>query len=129
MTLQSRTRFQACTVGAVLGLTALGTGTGTVMNPADAAPISTSAPAADPRKDPVAMEKAFIALWNEQRFDEILGYYAEDALFAPPNHDLIRGPAAIIAYMKTLRPLLGQLKAGLEPHRVVKSGKVTPPTQ
>jgi len=123
MTRTSRIRFQACTVAAVLGLSVLGTGT--VVNSAGAAPISTRVPAADPIEDAVAADKAFVERWNEQRYDEILDLYAEDAILVPPNHDLIRGRQAIGAYIRTIRPLLGKLKTGLEPHRVWKSGHLT----
>lgn len=120
----TRTRFQALAVAAVLGFGVVG-GTATMAARADAAPASASVPAADPAKDAVAMHKSFVALWNEQRFDEMLDFYAEDAIAAPPNHDLIRGNTAIVAYYKSLRPLLGEFQTGHEPHSVVKSEDVT----
>ncbi|MGQ0467658.1 MAG: YybH family protein [Sporichthyaceae bacterium] len=98
-------------------------GTATMSTAADAAP--TSVAASDAAKDPVARHKSFVALWNDQKYDELLDFYAEDAVLAPPNHDVIRGNQAIVAYIKTVRPLFGAFKTGMEPYSVLKDGKIT----
>lgn len=117
-----RARIQALTFATVLGLSIVA-GTATMSTAADAAP--TPVAASDVARDPVARHKSFVALWNDQKYDELLDSYAEDAIVAPPNHDIIRGNQAIVAYFKTVRPLFGALKTGMEPHSVLKDGKIT----
>lgn len=116
-----RKRFQALTVAAVVGLGVVG-GTATMASRADAAP---AAQAEDVAKDAVAYHQAFNDVWNAQNFDEIGDYYTDDSILVPPNHDIIKGRDAIVAYLKTLRPLFGELQGPFEPHSVVESGNVT----
>lgn len=108
-----KTRTQPLALVAALGLTAI------------AGPAGAAGRAAEPANDALAFQKSFVALWNEERFDEIHDFFAADAIAAPPNHDLLRGNAAITAFYRTSRPLLGELLGGQEPHAVVRSGNVT----
>lgn len=61
----------------------------------------------------VEMEQLFVHLYNERRFDELgAAYYAEDAIAVPPNHEPIRGRAAIVAYFRANRDGLGEATLG-----------------
>jgi ketosteroid isomerase-like protein len=54
-----------------------------------------------------------VELWNEHKLDEMVaGQYTEDTLMLPPNHEPIRGRAAILAYLKPLRALIGEYDQG-----------------
>lgn len=66
-----------------------------------------------------------MTLFNEQRWDEVLEFFAEDAIAVPPNHEPIRGNKAIVELNKTLRPFVGEILSGNEPHRVITSGTIT----
>jgi ketosteroid isomerase-like protein len=67
------------------------------------------------------LDQQFVALWNDDKFDEMgTTYYTDDALAVPPNHAPIKGRKAIIEYMKSLRPL-GELSLDPEPIRAVGS--------
>lgn len=95
-----KTRTQTLALVAALGLTA-------ITGPAGAASRT-----ADPARDALDFQKSFVALWTEERFDEIHDFFATDAIAAPPNHDLLRGNEAITAFYRTSRPLLGELLGG-----------------
>lgn len=66
-----------------------------------------------------------MTLFNEQRWDEVLEFFAEDAIAIPPNHEPIRGNQANMEFNRTLRPLVGEILPGNEPYRVVKDGDLT----
>lgn len=83
---------------------------GLVAAPVDAAGAAPSAGYTDPAK----MDGAFIELWNAQRFDEIRAMFADDVVYAFPNHEPFRGPDAILAFFKQLRPLVGDFAPGVE---------------
>jgi ketosteroid isomerase-like protein len=72
---------------------------------------------------PGEMDVEFVRLWNEMKFDE-LGefYYAENALFMPPNEEPVRGKHNIIERLKEVRQLFGEFQTGLQPLQVVETG-------
>lgn len=115
---QSRALAAAVGLGLLLA-------TGTTATRAEAQPAVASSPVANPATDAVAQHKSFVALWNEQRFDDMRDFFASNAIAAPPNHDLIRGNEAIVAFYRTARALLGEFQGPNEPHLVVQSGKFT----
>jgi hypothetical protein len=54
-----------------------------------------------------------VTLWNANKLDEMVaGQYNEDTLMLPPNHEPIRGRAAILAYLKPFRALIGEYDRG-----------------
>ena len=54
-----------------------------------------------------------VQLWNERKLEEMVaGQYTEDALLLPPNHEPIRGRAAILAYLKPFRDVAGEYDKG-----------------
>lgn len=68
------------------------------------------------------MEQMFIELWNAEKWDQLgPAYYTENAIAVPPNHEPIKGRAAIIEYMKGARKVLGEAEV-VEPHRASASG-------
>jgi ketosteroid isomerase-like protein len=63
--------------------------------------------------DTRAMVDRFIELWNAKKLDELVaGHYVDDAVMLPPNHEPIRGRAAILAYLKSLRDFVGDAQEG-----------------
>ncbi len=69
------------------------------------------------------MEQRFVDLWNDRNFDELgYYYYTEDAIAVPPNHEPIRGRAAITEYFKGARDALGELVVDTNAHRATASG-------
>ena len=55
------------------------------------------------------MDQMFIDLYNARKFEELgARYYAEDAIALPPNHEPIRGRAAIVEYFREARDSLGE---------------------
>ena len=72
------------------------------------------------------MDVEFVRLWNENKLDELGDlYYAEDALFMPPNHEPIRGKKNVVENLKGLRQVFGELQTGLSPLQVVESDGLT----
>jgi ketosteroid isomerase-like protein len=70
------------------------------------------------------MEQMFVELWNAERWDQLgPAYYTEDAIAVPPNHEPIKGRAAIIEYMKGARAVLGEAVV-TEPHNATASGNL-----
>ena len=68
------------------------------------------------------MEQMFVELWNAKKWDELgPAYYTENAIAVPPNHEPIKGRAAIIEYMKGAREVLGEAEV-VEPHKASASG-------
>jgi len=71
------------------------------------------------------MEQRFAELWNDRNFDELGSYYyTEDAIAVPPNHEPIRGRAAIIEYFKGARDALGEIEVDTNAHRATTSGNL-----
>jgi ketosteroid isomerase-like protein len=57
----------------------------------------------------VRMQQMFMDLYNARMFEELgARYYAEDAIALPPNHEPIRGRAAIVEYFRGARDALGE---------------------
>jgi ketosteroid isomerase-like protein len=80
--------------------------------------------------DPVVAEamrldQTFVELFNARKWDELgTTYYAEDAIAAPPNHEPIRGRAAIIEYMRGSRNALGDIETGPDNFKASVSGSL-----
>lgn len=73
--------------------------------------------------DAMGLERKFVQLWNDKQWDELgTTYYADDALLVPPNHEPIRGRAAIIEYFKASRDAFGDIEGGTETFRATASG-------
>ena len=83
-------------------------------------PTATEDPmVADTRK----LLDTFVQLWKENRLEELVaGYFTEDPLMLPPNHEPIRGRQAILAYFKSLRDALGEFDRGDYLIRATPSG-------
>jgi len=61
----------------------------------------------------VRMQQMFMDLYNARMFEELgARYYAEDAIALPPNHEPIRGRAAIVEYFRENRDTLGEAEVG-----------------
>ena len=75
---------------------------------------------------PEQMDVEFVRLFNENKLDELGDfYYAEDALFIPPNHEPIRGRKNIVEELKGIRQTFGEFQTGLRPLQVVEAGDLT----
>ena len=61
-------------------------------------------------------------LANAKAWDKVADLYAEDAIAIPPNHEPIKGRAAIVEYWKSVRDTVGEAVCG-EPMDAVASGK------
>jgi ketosteroid isomerase-like protein len=73
--------------------------------------------------DTRALVDRFIELWNAKKLDELVaGHYVDDAVMLPPNHEPIRGRAAILAYLKSLRDFVGEAQEGDHLMRATPSG-------
>ena len=65
----------------------------------------------------------FVQLWKENKLEELVaGYFTEDPLMLPPNHEPIRGRQAILAYFKSLRDAVGEFDRGDYLIRATPSG-------
>jgi ketosteroid isomerase-like protein len=65
----------------------------------------------------------FIRLWNENKLDELVaGHYTDDAVLLPPNHEPALGRAAILAYIKRYRDVLGEFDKDYDFIRATPSG-------
>lgn len=115
---KARTRFQALTVAAVLGLGVVG-GTATMSARADPAPTSATAPAGV--TDPTAVSPAFIEAWNAQRWDDIRAFITDDMVQILPNQEPVKGATAVMDLYRKLRPLLGEIAPGIEIHKAVRT--------
>jgi ketosteroid isomerase-like protein len=74
-------------------------------------------------REAVRMDQRFVELWNANKVDEAIQFwFADDALEMPPNHEPIRGRAAILAYFKSLRDTVGELEGGTETFAASSSG-------
>jgi ketosteroid isomerase-like protein len=67
------------------------------------------------------LQRTWVQLFNGRRWDELAAIYEEDAVAIPPNHQPVRGRAAIIEYFKSIREAVGEVTRG-EPARITASG-------
>jgi ketosteroid isomerase-like protein len=87
---------------------------------------STPVTAATGAVTPEEMDVEFVRLWNENKLDELGAfYYAEDAIFMPPNAEPIRGRPQIVERLKELRRTFGEFQPGLRPLQVVETESMT----
>jgi ketosteroid isomerase-like protein len=97
------------------GITA-GTPNATTSNASDAR--RAGVPAAAGAEDPLVTETrklmdTFVQLWKDNKLEELVaGYFTEDPLMLPPNHEPIRGRHAILAYFKNVRDAIGEFDQG-----------------
>lgn len=56
----------------------------------------------------VRMQQLLIDRYNARQFEEMGRFWAEDAIALPPNHEPIRGRAAIVEYFRENRDTLGE---------------------
>lgn len=69
-------------------------------------------------EDPMVAETrqvidVFVQRWNENKLEELVeAHYVEDAIVMPPNHEPIRGRAAILEFFKGVRNVLGEFDEG-----------------
>jgi ketosteroid isomerase-like protein len=86
---------------------------------------STTVTASERILTPEEMDVEYVRLFNENKLDE-LGqfYYAENALFMPPNQEPIRGKQEIVERLKELRQVYGQFQTGLRPLQVVETERM-----
>jgi ketosteroid isomerase-like protein len=97
----------------------------TVGVPLAAASSGSDAAAADDPMvtDTKALVDRFVELWNAKKLDELVArHYVADAVMLPPNHEPIRGRAAILAYLKSLRDVAGDAQTGDHLMRATSSG-------
>jgi ketosteroid isomerase-like protein len=105
------------TGGGVAASSAIGQGNGHVVRAAAVDDTMT--------RDAIRMDQGFVQLWNENRLAELVQfYYADDAIVIPPNTEPLRGHAAILAYYKNLRDILGPLEGGTDFFRTSSSGNL-----
>jgi ketosteroid isomerase-like protein len=87
----------------------------TTSNASDARSAGVRAAAAE---DPLVTDTrklmdTFVQLWKENKLEELVaGYFTEDPLMLPPNHEPIRGRQAILAYFKDVRDAIGEFDKG-----------------
>jgi ketosteroid isomerase-like protein len=60
----------------------------------------------------VRMQQLLIDRYNARQFEEMGAFWAEDAIALPPNHEPIRGRAAIVEYFRENRDSLGEGELG-----------------
>lgn len=79
-------------------------------------------------EDPMVIETRklidrFVQLWKENKLDELVaGHYIEDAVMLPPNHEPVRGRTAILAFLKSVRDVVGEFDQGDYLIRATPSG-------
>lgn len=62
-----------------------------------------AAPAwADTEADVKAAHEAWNAAFNEQDAEAVAGFYTEDAVFLPPSHEVLEGPAGVETFFSGL---------------------------
>jgi ketosteroid isomerase-like protein len=87
---------------------------------------STTVTASERILTPEEMDVEYVRLWNENKFDELGDfYYAENAMFMPPNEEPIRGKPNIVERLKEVRQLFGEFQTGLRPLQVVETESMT----
>jgi ketosteroid isomerase-like protein len=89
-----------------------GSGTG----PARAEPAPTDQSAVD-----LNLQRKWVELFNGRKWDELGAIYEDDAIALMPNHEPIRGRAAIVAFFQSIRDGIGEVTCG-EPARITASG-------
>ena len=68
------------------------------------------------------MDRMFVQLFNERRFEELgQSYYADNAIAVPPNHEPVQGRAAIVEYFQKTRDAFGEI-AVMDPWQMAVSG-------
>ena len=67
------------------------------------------------------LQRTWVELFNARKFDELANIYEEDAVALPPNHEPVRGRAAIKEYFVGIRDSVGEVKCA-EPSRLTYSG-------
>lgn len=90
-------------------------------------PAARAAPADEPVVTEVRkLADRFLELWKENRLDELVaGFYADDAIMVPPNHEPIHGREAILAFLKGIREPLGDFDEGDHVIRLTAGGADT----
>ncbi len=64
------------------------------------------------------VQRKFVAAYNAKNWDEVGEIYAEDAIAIPPNHEPVKGRAAIVEYWKSVRDTVGEAVCGEAMDRV-----------
>jgi ketosteroid isomerase-like protein len=77
----------------------------------------------DPIAEATAVQHKLIEFYNARKWDELGALYLEDAIAVPPNHEPIRGRAAIVEYWRSVRDALGEGECG-EPLEGTVSGNL-----
>jgi ketosteroid isomerase-like protein len=67
------------------------------------------------------LQRTWVELFNARKWDELGGIYEEDAVLLPPNHEPVRGRAAITEFLRSMRDQVGEVACG-EPDRITASG-------
>ena len=71
---------------------------------------------------PEEMDIEYVQLWNENKLAELADfYYADNAIFMPPNQEPIRGRQKIVERLKEIRQSFGAFQPGLRPLQVVET--------
>jgi ketosteroid isomerase-like protein len=96
----------------------------TASNAGEARGAGVRAAAEDPLvTDTRKLLDTFVQLWKENKLEELVaGYFTEDPLMLPPNHEPIRGRQAILAYFKSVRDAVGEFDRGDYLIRATPSG-------
>ena len=58
------------------------------------------------------VQRKFIEAYNAKEWDELGALYTEDAIAIPPNHEPVKGRAAIVEYWKSVRDTVGEAECG-----------------
>lgn len=70
-------------------------------------------------------QRGVAAAYNDRKWDELRPLYTKDAIMLPPNHEPIRGPDAIIEFLRSARDVFGEIDlSGSESARVKVSGNL-----
>jgi ketosteroid isomerase-like protein len=69
------------------------------------------------------LQLTFVEYFNARRFEDIGTLYEEDAILMPPNHEPVRGRAAIVDYWRGIRDVAGEVECH-EPLRLSRSGNL-----
>ena len=98
-----------------LGLTmGLASAVGLLVAPGIAGAGDDDAEQSDEKKiaEGVAVQQKFVEAYNAKAWDKVGALYAEDAIAIPPNHEPVKGRAAIVEYWKSVRDTVGEGKCG-----------------
>jgi ketosteroid isomerase-like protein len=83
--------------------------------------VPTGAAATPGVTDPALLDRVFITAYNAARFDDLPALFTDDAVYVPPNHEPIKGAAAVVEFYRQLRPVLGAVAPSEEVHKVVRA--------